>query len=99
MHPTKSEFILLDNSGAHTSQRLTLPENVQLVFLPPYGPELSPIERVWRDVKDDLAWQQCTDLEAQQDHLSTHLRAYAADTLPSLTGYPHLVEAISALRV
>ena len=96
---TFPDSLLLDNSGAHTSQRLTLPENVQLVCLPPYGPELSPIERVWRDVKDNLAWQQFTDLDAQQTRLSTLLRAYAADTLQSLTSYPYLVEAIDALRV
>ena len=97
--PESLNILLLDNSGAHTSQRLTLPGNVQLVFLPPYCPELSPIERVWRDVKDELAWQQFTDLEAQQDSLSTLLRAYEAATLQSLTGYPYLVEAIYALRV
>jgi hypothetical protein len=97
--PESLNILLLDNSGAHTSQRLTLPENVQLVFLPPYCPELSPIERLWRDVKDDLAWHQFTDLDAQQDHLNTLLRAYAADTIQSLTGYPYLVEAVYALRV
>lgn len=97
--PESLNILLLDNSGAHTSQRLTLPENIQLVFLPPYCPELSPIERVWRDVKDGLAWHQFTDLEAQQNSLSTRLQAYTADTLQSLTSYPYLVEAIYALRV
>ena len=97
--PHSLNILLLDNSGAHTAARLTLPENVRLLFFPPYGPELSPIERVWRDVQDNLAWQQFTDLEAQQDRLSTLLRAYEADTLQSLTGYPDLVEAIYALRV
>jgi hypothetical protein len=60
---------------------------------------LSPIERVWRDVKDDLAWQQFTNLDAQQNSLSILLQAYAADTLQSLTSYPYLVEANYALRV
>jgi transposase len=97
--PQSLNILLLDNSGAHTAARLTLPQNVRLLFLPPYCPELSPIERVWRDVKDKLAWQQFTDLEAQQDCLSTLLRAYEADTLQSLTGYPYLAEAIYALQV
>jgi transposase len=97
--PHSLNILLLDNSGAHTAARLTLPENIRLLFLPPYCPELSPIERVWRDVKDDLAWLQFADLEAQQDCLSTLLRAYEPDTLQSLTGYPYLVEAIHALRV
>ncbi|MDW8215756.1 MAG: transposase, partial [Roseiflexaceae bacterium] len=49
-------ILVLDTSGAHTARRLTIPENVRLVFLPPYCPELNPIERVWRDLKDELAW-------------------------------------------
>jgi class 3 adenylate cyclase len=56
-------LLLLDNSGAHTAQRLTMPENVRLVFLPPYCPELNPIERVWRDLKDALAWLQFPHLD------------------------------------
>jgi putative transposase len=73
--PDSLNLLLLDNSGAHTAQRLTLPENVRLVFLPPYCPELTPIERVWRDLKDALAWLQFPTLEAQQDYLATLLRA------------------------
>jgi putative transposase len=50
--PDSLNLLLLDNRGAHTPQRLTLPENVRLVFSPPYCPELSPIERVRRDLKN-----------------------------------------------
>jgi transposase len=56
-------LLLLDNSGAPTAQRLTLPENVRLVFLPPYCPELTPIEPVWRDLKDALAQLQFPHLD------------------------------------
>jgi transposase len=97
--PDSLNILLLDNSGAHTSQRLTLPEKVQLLFLPPYGPELNPIERVWRDLKDNMAWLPFADLEAQQDYLTLLLQGYGAATLQALTGYPYLVEAIHALHV
>jgi hypothetical protein len=90
-------LLLLDNSGAHTAQRLTLPDNVHLVFLPPYCPELNPIERVWRDLKDAVAWLHFPTLETQQDYIATLLRGYEAASLQSLTGYTYLVEAIHAL--
>jgi hypothetical protein len=64
--PDSLNILILDKSGAHTAKRLRLPENVRLVFLPPYCPELNPIERVWRDLKDELAWEQFTDLASQQ---------------------------------
>jgi transposase len=95
--PDSLNLLLLDNSGAHTAQQLTIPANVRLVFLPPYCPELNPIERVWRDVKDDLAWQQFIHVDAQQDFVGQLLQAYDASTLQSLTGYTYLVDAINAL--
>ena len=75
-----------------------LPANVRLVFLPPYCPELNPIERLWRDLKDDLAWQQFISVEAQQDYVGQLLQAYDALTLQALTGYTYLVDAINALE-
>jgi transposase len=95
--PDSLNMLLLDNSGAHTAQRLRWPENVRSVWWPPYCPELSPIERVWRDVKDDIAWRQFPDIDAQQNEVAALLCAYEATDLQSLTGYAYLVEAINAL--
>ena len=67
------------------------------MWLPPYCPELNPIERVWRDLKDQLARQTFTDLDALQDDVEVLLRAYEAPVLQSLTGYTYLVEAIHSL--
>jgi transposase len=70
---------------------------VRLVFFPPYGPELTPIERLWRDLQDALAWQHFMSVEAQQDDVSQLLQAYDALTLHALTGYTYVVDAINAL--
>jgi hypothetical protein len=67
--PDSVNLLLLDHRGAHTAQRMRWPENVRCVWLPPDCPELNPIERLWRDLQDDLAWQQCPNLEAQQDYV------------------------------
>ena len=58
--------------------------------------ELNPLDRVWRNLKDDLAWQQCLDVDAQQRYVGTVLQVYDAPTLHALTGYAYLVEAIHA---
>jgi DDE superfamily endonuclease len=95
--PDSLNILLLDNSGAHTAQRLQWPENVRYVWLPPYCPELNPIERLWRDLKDDLAWLHFPNLEAQQSYVGDLLQAYEAPALQALTSYAYLVEAIHAL--
>jgi transposase len=69
------------------AQRLRWPAHVPPVGLPPSGPERNPLERGWRDVQDDLAWQQCVALEAQQVSVGNLLQAYDAPTRQALTGY------------
>ena len=95
--PDSLNILLLDNSGAHTAQGLHWPAHVQYVRWPPDCPELSPMERVWRAVKDDIAWRQFPDLDAQQIEVGDLLRASDATTLQSLTGYAYLLEAMNAL--
>jgi hypothetical protein len=39
--------LVLDRAGWHGAKALAVPGNVTLVHLPPYSPELNPVERVW----------------------------------------------------
>jgi len=39
--------LILDRAGWHSSPRLKVPDNVVLLRLPPYAPELNPIENLW----------------------------------------------------
>ncbi len=96
--PDRLNLLLLENRGAHTAQQMRWPADVQPVWLPPDCPELNPIERVWREVKDDLAWLQFVALEAQQVWVGDLLQAYHPSTLQTLTGYAYFVEAINALE-
>ena len=43
--------LILDKASWHTTEKLKLPENISLLFLPPYSPELNPIEQVWHFLK------------------------------------------------
>jgi hypothetical protein len=40
--------VILDRAGWHRSQGLVVPGNITLLELPPYSPELNPVERIWR---------------------------------------------------
>jgi len=39
--------LVLDGSGWHSSKELRVPDNITLIPLPPYSPELNPMELVW----------------------------------------------------
>jgi transposase len=45
--PDAHIVMVLDGADWHRSRDLVVPETVTLVVLPPYSPELNPVERVW----------------------------------------------------
>ena len=44
--------LVLDGAGWHVSNELVVPANLTLIPLPPYSPELNPVERVWEYLRD-----------------------------------------------
>ncbi|WP_347566609.1 IS630 family transposase [Neochlamydia sp. AcF84] len=40
-------LLILDRASYHTSKTLKVPSNIHLLFLPPYSPELNPVENLW----------------------------------------------------
>jgi DDE superfamily endonuclease len=97
--PTSFPLLLLDNGAFHKARSLRLPPNVGLLFLPPYAPELNPIERLWRDLKDWLSLSHPATLDALSALLGTRLQHYTAAALRSLTGFSYLLTAIQQVFV
>ena len=51
--PGAHAVVLMDKAGWHIAGDLVVPANLSLVFLPPYSPELNPIERLWLHLRDN----------------------------------------------
>ena len=41
-------LLLIDGAGWHVAKALKVPDNISLLKLPPYAPELNPMENVWQ---------------------------------------------------
>jgi transposase len=39
--------LIMDQAGWHKAKKLVVPENITVLYLPPYSPELNPVERLW----------------------------------------------------
>lgn len=70
--PDKIHVIIGDGAGFHHKQNQdnekALPSNVRILTLPPYSPELNPIEKLWDVVKDSICnvnWESLDQLEGQ----------------------------------
>jgi len=44
--------VVLDRAGWHGAKALAVPDNITLVRLPPYSPQLNPVERVWLHLRE-----------------------------------------------
>ena len=78
--------MMCDGAGWHDERTLTVPDNVTLALLPPYSPELNPVERVWLYLRErflslrvlddteaiiDACCQAWIDLIAEPDRMRT----------------------------
>ena len=44
-------LLVMDGAGWHKSKGLKIPKNIEIIYLPPYSPELNPVERLWLYIK------------------------------------------------
>ncbi len=90
---------VLDNAPAHRWQDARIPENVLLVPLPPYGPELNLVERLFLEFRRELANQLFDSIDAIQSAATGFLERYWADraALRRLTGLSWWLDAVQEL--
>ena len=83
--------MVLDQAGWHGSNALLVPANVTLVPLPPYSPELNPVERVWLFLKERfLSHRLHADYDAIADAACRAWNRLVAEAgrISSLCSYP-----------
>lgn len=76
------EFIVMvrDQAGWHIAGDLAVPDNMRVVFLPPYSPELNPAEHVGEQLREDcFANTVFANLDAVEDTLGAGLLAIESD--------------------
>lgn len=44
-------LMLVDRASWHTTEQIQLPQNITLIPLPPYSPELNPMEQLWQQLR------------------------------------------------
>ena len=47
-------LLVLDGAPNHRCGDLVLPDNISLLFLPPYSPELNPKENLWDEIREKI---------------------------------------------
>jgi len=53
VRPGAHAILVLDGAGYHQAGDIDVPENITLLPLPPYSPELNPVENVWQYLRQN----------------------------------------------
>lgn len=65
-NPVKNIVVILDNFSSHRSKTtVDFAEEIgiELVFLPPYSPDINPIEYIWKSIKKVISKEFIVDLD------------------------------------
>jgi transposase len=93
-HPQDDILMVLDGAGWHRAKDLRIPENMRLLPLPPYSPELNPVEHLWEEIREkwfpNLVFESLTGVE---DRLVEALAALENDPprVAQITGFDWII--------
>ena len=78
--PAALHVLIQDGAGFHLPDgHPGLPDNVRIVTLPPYSPELNPVEGLWDQLKDSLCNRLYPTLEEQRVRIVAWLQSWWSD--------------------
>jgi len=52
-------LIIVDGAAWHSTPKLLIPKNITLLVLPPYSPELNPVEQIWQQLRKSHFSNRC----------------------------------------
>jgi putative transposase len=84
----KDDIILLvcDNAGWHKSKELIVHGNIVITHIPPYTPEMNPIEQIWKEIRKLGFTNQVFDsLNKVVDRLCNVINSLTTDCIKSVT--------------
>ena len=77
-----------EKTGFHTQyiNKLHIPENIELFSIPPYTPEMNPIEQIWKELRiTGFRNEVFATLEKVVDRLCDTICTLTSDTIKSIT--------------
>lgn len=100
-HPADFMVMIVDGASSHRGKDLRVPENIRLVPLPAYSPELNPQEHLWDELREKEFPNRVFDsLEGVKRQLKSGLARLARDRhrVNSITAWPWIVTLILKAR-
>ena len=88
--PDEYKILLLDNGAFHKAQRLTIPEDIALLFIPPYSPELNPAEKIWWKMKRAFSGKLHKTLDNVSEFIKNQVTILTKENVKSICKYEYV---------
>lgn len=85
--------MLVDNGRFHTGDNLVVPENMALLFIPPYSPELNPAEKIWWKMKRAFTGKLHKSLEEVSHFIDKQVAKLKNEEVKSICKYEYIFTA------
>lgn len=80
-------LLCCDGAAWHKAKALVIPDNIVLFFIPPYTPEMNPIEQIWKEIrKRGFKNEVFASLEKVIDRLCDTICSLSEELIRSITG-------------
>lgn len=80
--------IIMDGAGWHKSKDLMIPKNITIKILPPYCPELNPVERLWLYIKQSTIRNKIYEnLSLLEDVVCDFIKNLKTDEIKQICNY------------
>jgi putative transposase len=87
-YPDDYILLVVDGAAWHKSNSLEIPANIELLFLPPYTPEMNPMEPIWKEIrKRGFHNEIFKTLDKVIDRLCETIRGLSPTVIKSITGW------------
>lgn len=94
-YPEDVILLCCDGAAWHKSKSLEIPDNIRLFHIPPYTPEMNPIEQIWKELRKSFSNQVFPTLAKVMDRLCEAICGLSKSTIRSITGRSWIIEAFN----
>ena len=95
-YPEDRIILCCDGAAWHKSASLDVPGNIRLFFIPPYTPEMNPIEQIWKELrKMGFKNEIFATLEKVVDRLCDVINDLSSATIHSITGRNWIIKCFN----
>lgn len=94
--PYQYKIVVIDNARFHSTNNIVVPENIKLINIPPYSPELNPCEQVWRYIKDRYKNKTFDTIKDLKEWLHQFVKDMTNQNIKSIVSNHHYINAFYA---